>query len=54
VKVLTGVFDPPPEFLHVPSLYLAALSVTGIVSTVVAVLVSMALCRRATVQSLRS
>jgi putative ABC transport system permease protein len=54
VKVLTGVFDPPPEFLHVPWIYLAALIVTGIVSTVVAVWVSIALCRRATVQSLRS
>ncbi|MDX6663835.1 MAG: putative transport system permease protein [Solirubrobacteraceae bacterium] len=34
VKVLTGVFDPPPDFLSVPWGYLAA--VTGLVLVAVA------------------
>ncbi|MDW3689000.1 FtsX-like permease family protein [Cupriavidus sp. CV2] len=37
VKLLTGVFDPPPELLSVPWLYLAALVVVAFVSVALAV-----------------
>ncbi len=37
VKVLTGVFDPPPDFLSIPWTYLLLLAVAASVSTGVAV-----------------
>lgn len=37
VKMLTGVFDPPPESLSVPWLYLAVLVIAAITSTTIAV-----------------
>jgi putative ABC transport system permease protein len=37
VKMLTGVFDPPPESLSVPWLYLALLATAAAVSTAIAV-----------------
>jgi putative ABC transport system permease protein len=38
VKLLTGVFDPPPEHLEIPWGYLGGLMLLGVVSIVVAVL----------------
>lgn len=40
VKVLTGVFDPPPQFLSVPWGYLAALGVSSAVATALAVILN--------------
>ncbi|MGH2412148.1 MAG: FtsX-like permease family protein, partial [Microcystaceae cyanobacterium] len=40
VKVLTGVFDPPPDLLYVPWTYLVLLAVAASVSTGVAVFVT--------------
>ncbi len=37
VKLLTGVFDPPPEFLSAPWLYLGALVAVALASVVLAV-----------------
>ncbi|MGV8893666.1 MAG: hypothetical protein ACOH2K_12140 [Burkholderiaceae bacterium] len=37
IKLLTGVFDPPPEYLNVPWLYLALLVSVAFISTAVAV-----------------
>ncbi len=40
VKLLTGVFDPPPEGLSVPWFYISVLIVTTLVSVIVAVAVA--------------
>jgi len=53
VKVLTGVFDPPPERLVIPWNYLLILGLTAIASTVIAVLVARAYSRRQVVEALR-
>ncbi len=53
VKVLTGVFDPPPESLAIPGMYLTVLAVAAIASTALAVLGMKALARRAVVEELR-
>lgn len=37
IKLLTGVFDPPPEYLSVPWLYMAVLTVVAFVSITAAV-----------------
>jgi putative ABC transport system permease protein len=54
VKVLTGVFDPPPESLAIPRMYLIVLAVAAVASTALAVLGTKALTRRAVVEELRS
>jgi putative ABC transport system permease protein len=36
VKVLTGVFDPPPAHLAVPAGYLGALTLAAVAASVVA------------------
>jgi putative ABC transport system permease protein len=46
VKMLTGVFDPPPESLSVPWLYLTLLVIAAAVSTIIAVLSAYLLSRR--------
>jgi putative ABC transport system permease protein len=46
VKMLTGVFDPPPESLSVPWLYLILLVTAAAASTVIAVLSAYLLSRR--------
>ncbi len=46
VKMLTGVFDPPPESLSVPWLYLTLLVTAAAVSTAIAVLSAYLLSRR--------
>ncbi|MBF6614128.1 MAG: ABC transporter permease [Chloroflexi bacterium] len=53
VKILTGVFDPPPEAMSVPWLYLVLLGVAGVTSTVAAVTGALLASRRAVVESLR-
>ncbi len=53
VKVLTGVFDPPPEFLYVPWTYLVLLAVAASASTGVAVFVTQMASRRVGVEALR-
>lgn len=53
VKVLTGVFDPPPEFLSVPWVYLVLLAGSAIASTGFAVLGIQKASRRIGVEILR-
>jgi putative ABC transport system permease protein len=54
VKVLAGVFDPPPEFLQIPWGYLLTLVVTGIVLMIVVVLGMIKYVRKNISQSLRT
>ena len=53
VKVLTGVFDPPPESLTVPWTYLAAVASTLVVVIVVVATTTSRLARRAPLTVLR-
>ena len=53
VKVLTGVFDPPPEALAVPWLYLLELALAAAVATVLAVLSARISARQSVVVALR-
>ena len=53
VKLLTGVFDPPPQSLTAPWLYLALLAAAAAASTAAAVLAAQAAARRRVVESLR-
>ena len=53
VKVLKGVFDPPPESISVPWLYLALLALAAAISTGVAVLGSQAASTRSKAEDLR-
>ena len=53
VKVLTGVFDPPPDALSIPWLYLAALTAAVIASVVAAGALTLRSLRRPTVDELR-
>ncbi|MFL0198506.1 FtsX-like permease family protein [Clostridium sp. WILCCON 0269] len=54
VKVLTGVFDPPPEFLAVPWLYLVLLAGTAVITSIIAIYFVKSLSRRPVVEELRS
>ncbi len=54
VKVLTGVFDPPPEALSIPWLYLIVLIVAGVVSTALAVVVARTITQRRAIEALRT
>jgi len=54
VKVLTGVFDPAPEALAIPTLYLVILVLAGCVSTVVAVLIAQRVSQRRALEALRT
>jgi putative ABC transport system permease protein len=53
IKVLTGVFDPPPEAVAVPWPYIAGLVVAAIVSTVIAVRSAQDAAQRSVVEHLR-
>ncbi len=53
VKILTGVFDPPPEAVAVPWLYLVGLMVAASVSTVIAVRSAQRAAQRSVVEQLR-
>ena len=54
VRQLTGVFDPPPEALTVPWVYLAILIATTAASIVSAAVAVLLLARRSPVESLKS
>lgn len=54
VKLLTGVFDPPPEVLAIPWGYLFMLGLTAIAATVVVIEVSKRLTCRHALDELRS
>jgi putative ABC transport system permease protein len=53
VKVLTGIFDPPPERLAVPWGYLLVLGLAAAVSTIIAVVGVRAYSRRQVIEALR-
>jgi putative ABC transport system permease protein len=53
VTILTGVFDPPPELLSIPWLYLVLLTTAALVSMIVAVLSTQFVSRRPVVEALR-
>jgi putative ABC transport system permease protein len=53
VKMLTGIFDPPPEALAIPWGYMAFLGVAALASTVVAVVVLRIHSRRQVLEALR-
>jgi putative ABC transport system permease protein len=54
VKVLTGVFDPPPQALSIPWLYLLVLIVAGCLSTVLAVVIAQNVTQQRAIQALRT
>ncbi len=54
VKVLTGVFDPPPQALAIPWFYLSVLIVAGCLSTVLAVVIAQNITQRRAIQALRT
>jgi putative ABC transport system permease protein len=53
VKVLTGVFDPPPEHLAVPWAYLGTVAGIAILGLVVAALATIRAARRPPLTVLR-
>ncbi len=53
VKLLTNVFDPPPEALAIPWTYLVVVAAAAIASTIVAILSAQATARRPVVEALR-
>jgi len=53
VKVLTGVFDPPPAVLAVPWSYLVVVGIVSVAAVVVAAIVSIQRARRAPLAVLR-
>ena len=54
VKVLQGVFDPPPSALSVPWAYLAVLGAVSAAATIGAVLAVLARARRPRIDLLRT
>ncbi|MEP6776719.1 MAG: hypothetical protein ABJA50_14085, partial [Chloroflexota bacterium] len=54
VKILNSVFDPPPEALAVPWLYLILLAVASAISTLAAVIGAQLASVRAVIGSLRN
>ena len=54
VKVLTGVFDPAPQSLAMPWLYLVVLVVAGCASTVLAVVIAQRVTRTKALEALRT
>jgi putative ABC transport system permease protein len=54
VKVLTGVFDPPPQALSIPWFYLIVLILAGCLSTVLAVMIAQSVTQRRAIQALRT
>jgi putative ABC transport system permease protein len=53
VTILTGVFDPPPEILAIPWVYLVLLAAAAIASMVVAILSTQTASSRPVVEALR-
>ena len=54
VKVLTGVFDPPPQALAISWPYLIVLVFAGCLSTVVAVIIARSVTQRGAIEALRT
>ena len=54
VKVLTGVFDPAPQSLAIPWVYLVVLIVAGALSTVAAVMIAHRVTQRRALEALRT
>lgn len=54
VKVLTGVFDPPPEVLSIPWGYLVLLAAAAITSTIVAIVGTKHIFHRPAVEEMRN
>jgi len=53
VKILTGVFDPPPQFLAIPWVYLAELMLAAILSTIITIYILKKMTHRPAVEVLR-
>ncbi len=53
VKILTGVFDPPPEFLSVPWLYLAFVLASVIVSAMIVIMAVLKVVRKPSIKIIR-
>ncbi|MDA0161648.1 ABC transporter permease [Solirubrobacter ginsenosidimutans] len=53
VKVLTGVFDPPPDTLAVPWLYLVAAATVSLAATGIAATLTLRALRRPSIETLR-
>jgi putative ABC transport system permease protein len=53
VKILTGVFDPPPEAMSIPWTYLVLLAIAAVISTAVAVIGAQIASVRWIIESLR-
>jgi len=54
VKMLTGVFDPPPAALTIPWAYVFGLGAAAVLSTAIAVLLAAAAARRSVLPALRA
>lgn len=54
VKMLKGVFDPPPQGLVIPWTYLVVLTLAASISTILAVIGTRVVSRRREIESLRS
>jgi putative ABC transport system permease protein len=54
VKVLTGVFDPAPQSLAIPWVYLGVLIVAGCASTVLAVVIAQRVTQQKSLEALRT
>jgi putative ABC transport system permease protein len=54
VKVLTGVFDPAPQSLAIPWLYLVVLIIAGCASTVLAVVIAQRVTQAKALEALRT
>ena len=54
IKVLTGVFDPPPEHMYIPWEYITVLATSAVISTVIAVLVMKKISLRSVTEELRN
>jgi len=53
VDVLTGVFDPPPDFLTIPWVYLLAVAVAVVATVAAAGLITLRALRRPAIEDLR-
>jgi putative ABC transport system permease protein len=53
VKVLTGVFDPPPDTLAIPWLYLAGAAAVSLAATGIAAMVTLRALHRPSIETLR-
>jgi putative ABC transport system permease protein len=53
IKVLTGVFDPPPDFLSIPWTYLGAVLIITIGAVALAGALTLRTLRRPAIEELR-